>query len=114
MLSRCGMDGGSNHIGKIVTIAVTVQNAEGRQCTQITSGLKKASTLYAHTAAQKWTRNGYERTECERINYVFCCCNDYVGFKLENDIGIKTFVDNYKYCRSCGLRMLGVVEFRAK
>ena len=35
-------------------------------------------------------------------------------FKPENDIGIKTFVDNYKYCRSCGIRMLGVVEFRAK
>ena len=34
--------------------------------------------------------------------------------KLENDIGIKTFVDNYKYCRSCGPRMLGVVEFRVK
>lgn len=44
----------------------------------------------------------------------FCCCNDYGGFKLENDIGIKTFVDNYRYCRLCGSRMLGVVEFRAK
>ena len=65
--------------------------------------------ITALTAAQRWTRNGYERT-----NYVFCCCNDYVGFKPENDIGIKTFVDNYKYCRSCGLRMLGDVEFRAK
>ena len=68
----------------------------------------------APAAAQRWTRNGYERTEYERTNYVFCCCNDYVGFKPENDIGIKTFVDNYKYCRSCGSRMLGVVEFRAK
>ena len=68
----------------------------------------------APTAEQRWTRKGYERTEYERTNYVFCCCNDYVGFKPENDIGIKTFVDNYKYCCSCGLRMLGVVEFRAK
>ena len=34
--------------------------------------------------------------------------------KPENDIGIKTFADNYKYCRSCGSRMLGVVEFAAK
>ena len=65
--------------------------------------------ITAPTAAQRWTRNGYERT-----NYVFCCCNDYVGFKPENDIGIKTFVDNYKYCCSCEPRMLGVVEFRAK
>ena len=72
----------------------------------------KATT--APTAAQRWTRNGYERTEYERTNYVFCCCNDYVGFKLENDIGIKTFVDNYRYCRLCESRMLGVVEFRAK
>lgn len=75
--------------------------------------------ITAPTAAQRWTRNGYERTEYERTeyertNYVFCCCNDYVGFKPENDIGIKTLVDNYRYCRSCGLRMLGVVEFRAK
>ena len=70
--------------------------------------------ITALTAAQRWTRNGYERTEYERTNYVFYCCNDYVGFKPENDIGIKTFVDNYKYCCSCGSRMLGAVEFRAK
>ena len=70
--------------------------------------------ITAPTAVQRWTRKGYERTEYERTNYVFCCCNDYVGFKLENDIGIKTFVDNYRYCRSCGAKMLGVVEFRAK
>ena len=70
--------------------------------------------ITAPTAAQKWTRNGYERTEYERTNYAFCCCNVYVGFKLENDIRIKTFVDNYRYCRSCGPRVLGVVEFRAK
>ena len=56
----------------------------------------------------------YERIGHERTNQVFCCCNDYVGFKPENDIGIKTFIDNYKYCRSSGIRMLGVVEFRAK
>ena len=60
MLWKYDMGGGSNHIGKIVTIAVTVQNAEGRQCTQITSGIKMASTLYAHTAAQLWTSRKYE------------------------------------------------------
>ena len=70
--------------------------------------------ITAPTAAQRWTRNGYESTEYERTNYVFCCYNDYVGFKPENDIGIKTFVDNYRCCRSCESRILGVVEFRAK
>ena len=63
---------------------------------------------------RRWKGKEYEKIEYERTNYVFCCCSDYVGFKPENDIGIKTFVDNYRYCRSCGLRMLGVVEFRAK
>lgn len=70
--------------------------------------------ITAHTAARRWIRGKYEKIEYERTNYVFCCCSDYVGFKPENDIGIKTLVDNYRYCRSCGLRMLGVVEFRAK
>ena len=60
MLWTYDMDGGSNHIGKIVTIAVTVQNAKGRQCTQTTSGIKMASTLSVSTAAQLWTWRRYE------------------------------------------------------
>lgn len=67
MLWRYDMGGGSNHIGKIVTIAVTVQNAEGRQCTQITSGIKKASTLYAHTAARRWIYRRNIMTKRESI-----------------------------------------------
>lgn len=68
MLWRYDMGGGSNHIGKIVTIAVTVQNAEGRQCTQITSGIKKASTLYIHTAARRWIYRRNIMTKRESIS----------------------------------------------
>ena len=58
---------GLNHIGKIVTIAVTVQNAVERRCTQTTSGIKMASTLYAHTAAQLWI---YRRNIMTKREYI--------------------------------------------
>lgn len=63
MLWKYDMDGGSNHIGKIVTIAVTVQNVEGRQCTQITSGIKMASILSVPTVEQRWTRRTHGKTK---------------------------------------------------
>ena len=91
---------------------IQIQSSFSCATDAIKRNIGKAIT--APTAAQRWTRNGYERTEYERTNYVFCCCNDYVGFKPENDIGIKTLVDNYKYCCSCGSRILGIIEFRAK
>ena len=62
-----------------------------------------------------WLRSKVPRGEEMHIIYACSCCNDYVGFKSEqSDIGTKTFIDNYKYCRSCGSRMLGVIEFGAK
>ena len=60
MLRKYGMGSGFNHIGKTVTIAVTVRSAVERQCTQITSGIKMASILYAHTVEQRWTGGEYE------------------------------------------------------
>ena len=104
MLWKCGGGGG----------CALIQIQSSFSCATDARKRNTGKAITAPTAAQRWTRNGYERTEYERTNYVFCCCNDYAGFKPENDIGIKTFVDNYKYCCSCGLRMLGVVEFRAK
>lgn len=104
MLLRCGMDGGC--------ALIQLQSSFSCATDARKRSIGKATT--APTAERLWIRRGYERTEYERTNYVFCCCYDYVGFKPENDIGIKTFVDNYRYCRSCGSRMLGVVEFRAK
>ena len=88
MLPLCGMDGGSNHIGKIVTIAVTVQNAKGRQCTQTTSGIKMASTLYAHTAAQLWIRSSMRiikqgRPKATKNILRFRCCR--CGCEFEAD-----------------------------
>lgn len=61
-----------------------------------------------------WLRSKVPRGEEMHTIYACSCCNDYVGFKSENDIGIKIFADNYKYCRSCGSRMLGVIKFAAK
>ena len=58
---------GLNHIGKIVTIAVTVRSAVERRCTQITNGIKMASTLYAHTAAQLWI---YRRNIMTKREYI--------------------------------------------
>lgn len=61
-----------------------------------------------------WLRSKVPRGEEMHTIYACSCCNDYTGFKFENDAESKTFVDNYKYCRSCGSRMLGVIEFGAK
>lgn len=59
-----------------------------------------------------WLRSKVPRGEEMHTIYACSCCNDYTGFKFETES--KTFVDNYKYCRSCGSRMLGVIEFGAK
>lgn len=61
-----------------------------------------------------WLRSKVPRGEEMHIIYACSCCNDYVGFKSENDAESKTFVGNYKYCRLCGRRMLDVIEFGAK
>lgn len=43
------MDGGFDHTGRTVTIAVTVRSVAGRRCTETISGIKTVSTLSAPT-----------------------------------------------------------------
>ena len=83
------MGSGFNHIGKTVTIAVTVRSAVERRCTEITSGIKKASTLYAHTAAQLWIRRGMRiikqgRPKATKNILRFRCCRCGCEFEADN------------------------------
>lgn len=55
MLRRCGMGGGSLLTGITVTIATTARNVAQKRCIGSTNGLEMEFTLFAQTAARRWT-----------------------------------------------------------
>lgn len=61
------MGSGFNHIGKTVTIAVTVRSAVERRCTESIIGIKMASILSVPTVEQRWI---YRRNIMTKREYI--------------------------------------------
>ena len=65
MLWKYDMGGGSNHIGKIVTIVILALNADRRQCMKNMNGLNKVYTPSVQTVVHECLS---QRTNEEKAN----------------------------------------------